>query len=185
MKRFAFIALLVCSVTVAFAQEARVNKAQGKYVFYYNEPVAKYEVVFSFKTDAVNGCLTISGLVDAMLKAALYEAGVQSKQFDAIIVGAGERDLAIKFLESNADNSLATPQRNNGKYFYVFSEPAKEYQVVEKLKVFRANQMTGGCRSVSAMVDEIVKDALKGEKKGKTFSAIIIGNDQFHNSVSF
>jgi hypothetical protein len=179
------LTILVCLSLLSnlYAQEAKVNKLQGKYVFYFNEPAREYDVVFSFKSDPISTCPTLDGLIEISMKSAMLEAGAQGRQFDAIIIGTAERDMAIKFKDPALDNSVATVKRNNGKYYYIFCEPSGEYSVVEKIKAFRANQITGQCLSTTQLVEKVMKDALKSEKKNP-FNGIIIGNDQLHNSIT-
>lgn len=180
-----FVIILLIPIASYSQDQAKVNKVQGKYVFYFNEPANEYDVVFSFKTDALPQCVTMEGIVDATLKAGLYEAGAQSRQFDAILISANERDVAIKFKDGSKDNSLANIKKREGKSYYVYCEPIAKYQVVEKIKVLRANQFNGQCRNTNTMIEEILKDAFKSERKGKAFDAIIVGNDQYHNSIKF
>jgi hypothetical protein len=183
MNKFLTIFFLF-SISATFAQElAKVNRVEGKYIFYLNEPVSDYDIVFTFKTDLQTTCQTISGLVSSIMRAANYEAGAQGRPYDAIIIGNTERDLAIKFKDTSKDNSLAKPIIFSNKQFFVFSEPGFQYTLVDRVKVFRANQLTNECRSVSKMLEEIMKDVEKLEKKGKKVKGIIVGNDQYHNVI--
>lgn len=94
-----FVCLLgAASTTLAQSNNngtGQVQKITGKYVFIYAEPTQPYDVVFEVKSVMVPlmSCPSISDMAAAVVKKALKE----DKEFDAVVIGAGKRDIAIKF----------------------------------------------------------------------------------------
>jgi len=154
---------------------ARVSQAQGKYVFCYSQPVAPYDVAFSFATTLQpSESMTLNTVVGQCLTSALVEAGAQLKPFDAILIQAGQRDLAIKFRDGvpNEQRALATAPRNQGKLIFMFSEPVADYEVVKTEGVSWYNHAFGGAYYTMGHVQE---NLLKTAKKNERIEAVLIG----------
>ena len=154
---------------------ARVSMAQGKYVFCYAQPLAAYEVAFTFTTQLQpSERMTLNTVIGQCLTAALTEAGAQLKPFDAILIQPGQRDLAIKFRDAvpEPQRALATVSRNQGKLLYLFSEPLADYEVLKTEGVSWYNHAFGGAFYTLGHVQE---NALKTAKKNPAIEAIIIG----------
>lgn len=152
---------------------AKTRQVQGKYVFCYTQPVAPYEVAFSFaSTYTPSEKMTLNDLVSGCLTGALTEAGAQLKPFDAIILQPGARDIAIKFRDSvaPADRALATVPKQQGKYLFIYCEPVAEYQVVKTEKVAWYNHAFGGAYYSLATVEA---NLLKTAQKQAAVEAII------------
>ncbi|KAB2913924.1 MAG: hypothetical protein F9K23_15765 [Bacteroidetes bacterium] len=183
------LALLTASFTTDETQQATVKKVSGKYVFYYNEPVQPYETVFTFTTTypalKKGHCYTIAGTADLLMRSAMTEAGAQAKQFDAIIITHGQRDLAVKFKTDTIINNLAVVEKTQSKSVFTFCEPVKQYDVVESIKVRRGDPITGECRQQHKIVEMTLKDAEKSAKKGKSYDAIIQSDNENHLSIKF
>lgn len=154
---------------------ARAGMAQGKYVFYYSQPVAAYDVVFSFSASYTpSQSMTLNTLVGAEVTGALTEAGAQLKAFDAIIVNAGARDVAIKFRDTvpAADRALATVPRNEGKLMFVYCEPVNDYQVSGTERISWYNHAFGGQYYTLGKVEE---NLLRTAKKTPGVEGVIVG----------
>lgn len=153
---------------------AKTRQLQGKYVFCYTQPVAPYDVAFSFaSTYAPHEKMTINDVVSGCLTGALTEAGAQLKPFDAIIVQPGARDIAIKFKDSvaPADRALATVAKQQGKYLFIYCEPVAEYQVVKTEKVAWYNHAFGGAYY---SIPTVEANLLKTAQKHAAVQAIIL-----------
>lgn len=91
MLRFLLAALLTTGPPAVPVQAAptpldlaNTRQVQGKYVFCYSQPVAPYEVTFSFpSTYPPSEKMTINDVVSGCLTGALTEVGAQLKAFDA------------------------------------------------------------------------------------------------------
>jgi hypothetical protein len=154
---------------------ARVSQAQGKYVFCYSQPVAPYDVAFSFATTLQpSEKMTLSTVIGQCLTSAMVEAGSQLKPFDAILIQAGQRDLANKFRDgvSPEQRALATAPRNEGKYVFMFCEPVADYEVVKTEGVSWYNHAFGGAFYTMGHVQE---NLLKTAKKNERIEAVLIG----------
>jgi hypothetical protein len=160
---------------------ARVKTVSGKLVFYENEPVEKYEVVFSFENLMPNyERITTQKVMDFSVQNAFKESGLQGgKQFDGIITRPKtKRDLAVKFLDKSKDNSIARVFRVNGKFVFIECEPINEFNIVSNIKVkFQSTRQQ--------TIDEILKKAFKEERKGKEFDGILFGSTTYDNSIKF
>jgi hypothetical protein len=153
---------------------AKTRQVQGKYVFCYTQPVAPYDVAFSFaSTYAPSEKMTVNDVVSGCLTGALTEAGAQLKPFDAIILQPGARDIAIKFKDTvaPADRALATVPKQQGKYLFVYCEPVAEYQVVKTEKVAWYNHAFGGAYY---SIPTVEANLLKTAQKQATVQAIIL-----------
>jgi hypothetical protein len=154
---------------------ARVNQAQGKYVFCYTQPVAPYDVAFSYQArlDPTES-MTLNTVIASELTAALTESGAQLKPFDAILIQPGSRDLAIKFKDNvpQADRALATVQKVQGKPIYLFCEPLADYDVVKTEGISWYNHAFGGAYYTIGHVEE---NLLKTARKNERIQAIIFG----------
>ena len=74
----------------------RVSKMTGKYVFFYSEPTNEYDVAFDV-TAVAFGSKSISEMGDLVVRTALRKSEKENKPFDAVIIGGGKKDIAIKF----------------------------------------------------------------------------------------
>lgn len=182
-----FFPLLLLCISFAFTSTAqtrpdvaRVRMAQGKYVFYYNQPVAAYDVAFSFtSTYRPSEKMTLNDLVSGGMAGALTEAGAQLKPFDAIIVQAGQRDIAIKFKDtvSATDRALATVRREGGLYLFEYCEPVTDYKVLKTEKVAWFNKVFGGTYYTLTQVEG---NLLKTAQKNDAVQAVV-----FNETASF
>lgn len=174
MLRFLLPALLATWLPAATVQSAppsldlaKVRQVQGKYVFCYSQPVAPYDVAFSFtSTYTPSEQMTLNDVVSGCLSGALTEAGAQLKPFDAIVLQPGARDIAIKFKDSvpAAERALATVPKQQGKYVFVYCEPVADYQVVKTEKVAWYNRAFGGAYySIPTVEAKLLKTAQKDE----------------------
>ena len=150
----------------------RAAQLQGKYVFYYAQPMAAYDVAFTFaSTPTFNGCPNVAELADACLKSALMEAGAQNRSFDAIIIGTGSRDIAIKFKAESPDNGLERVDKRNNAYTFIMAQPVANYTTTAPLKVVVWEKMvTGRCYTTTQVIDDLLKRAAKEKKP---FDAVI------------
>lgn len=81
---------------------ARVQRTTGKYVFTYCEPVQPYDVAFIVEVKLVwsnSQINSVSKIQNLILDKAFKISKETGKDFDAIIIGSGAKDLAIKFKE--------------------------------------------------------------------------------------
>lgn len=182
---FALLGLVLLNLSFTYDKSdkslARVKTISSKLVFYNNEPVEKYEVVFSFENTIPNYETTSTrNVMDKSVQNAMNEAGYQGgKYFDAIITRANaKRDLAIKFLDKEKDNAIARVSKINGKYVFIECEPVNEYEIVSNIKVSYGNTR-------QQTIDKILKKAFKEEKKGESFDGILFGSTKYDNSIKF
>lgn len=162
------------SVATAVAT-ARVGQAQGKYVFCYTQPVAAYDVAFTYQaTYTPSQSMTLNTIIAGELTSALTEAGAQLKAFDAILIQPGARDVAIKFRDDvpQDQRALATVPRQEGKELYLFCEPLATYDVVKTEGISWYNHAFGGAYYSFARVEE---NLLKTAKKSENVDAILFG----------
>ena len=154
---------------------ARVGTNQGKYVFYNNQPTSAYDVVFTFaSTYKPSESMTLNTTISGCLAGALMESGAQLKAFDAVIIQAGTRDVAIKFRADvpPEQRPLATVTKQAGFPIFIFCEPVSDYQVVKTEGVSWYNHAFGGAfYSFSHVQENLVKTAAKTKKT----QAIIFG----------
>jgi len=154
---------------------ARATQAQGKYIFCYSTPTAPYDVAFSFSWPLQpSQNMTLSTVMGQCVTAALVEAGSQLKPFDAVIIQAGQRDLAIKFRDGvpPEQRALATAPRQQGKLVFMFCEPVADYEVVKTEGVSWYNHAFGGDYYTMGHVQE---NLLKTAKKNERIEAVLIG----------
>lgn len=77
---------------------AKAQRVQGKYIFLYSEPANEYDVAFNFSTAwTMASSSKIDAQVAACVGKAFKQAEKENKEFDAIILGAEDRQTAIKF----------------------------------------------------------------------------------------
>lgn len=160
---------------------ARVKTVSGKLVFYNNEPIEKYEIVFSFENAIPNyEHINNQKVMDVSVQNAMKESGLQGgKFFDGIICSPNaKRDLAIKFKNDTTDNAIARVSKINGKYVFMECEPVNDYEIVENLIKAKA-------KTRQEYIDKLIKTAYKKEKKGKVFDGIIFGSTKYDNSIKF
>lgn len=168
MNKFLLLLLLLSLAHTSIYAQHEIGKArmvQGKYVFFYNQPIAAYDVAFSFQsTYSPNEKMTINDVITGCMTGALTEAGAQLKPFDAIIIQPGARDVAIKFKDSVApsDRALLTAQKVNGKYLFSYCEPVTDYNVIKTERVAWFNFMFGGAYYSTSQVEaNLLKTAQK------------------------
>lgn len=188
MKRVFFLLLISSIISIAFTNDtkdfslARVKTVSGKLVFYNNEPIEKYETVFSFENVIINyETISTQKVMDESVQNAMKESGLQDgKSFDAIITRSNsKRDLAIKFASSKKDNSIARISPVNGKYIFIECDPLSEYDVVSNIKV-----SPGANRQKT--IDKILNKAFKEEEKeSKSFDGILFGSTTYNSSIKF
>lgn len=163
---------------------AKAPKLNNKLVFYHNEPVEEYEVVFTFENIIPNVvCNNAQQNSDVSLRNANSEAANQGRLFDAIIVGANtNRDIAITWKDKSKDNSVARVSRVEGVYLFVGCEPINNYEVVFKKDVSSTGVMLGMCLDDNKMAANLMKAAAK---KKIEFDAVLIGNSKNDMVIKF
>ncbi len=186
--KYIIINFLLFITIVANGQElARVNKVMNKYVFWYNEPVQPYETVFTFQSSYnATPCPVLSNIISQVMDCAIKESGMQSRFFDAIIIEAGARDVAIKFKSDTTDNAVARIKKTNGMYAFIYSEPISSYDFVDNIKVFAVQGLSQICLTPNQRAEKVISESQKYCKKKKVeFDAIILGDDAIHNIIKF
>lgn len=186
MKKIETLFALILSITLLSHTSynddkdlCKVNKYSGKYVFWMCEPIVEYEEVFSVNA-SVSACETQTSQSENVVKEAIVQSSLSKIEFDAVIVGNTERDVAIKFKESTEDKSIGKIKRINGVSVFIDCTPHSKYTREKRVKKFRAvSTMTGNVCSMSYKVAE------KITKKGAKADALLIGNDQFHWWIDF
>ena len=153
----------------------KVNKYSGKYIFWMSEPLAEYEEVFSVKTIA-NPCQLQSWQSEAVVKEAIVQSSLSKIEFDAVIVGSTERDIAIKFKETTSDKSLGRVKRINGIPVFIDCTPVKNYAQIKRVKRFRRY---GDVCFTSVKTAEFIT-----RRKAQS-DALIIGDDFYHWWIKF
>jgi len=186
MKTTILIFLFLTTWTISFSQDqkglARVNRIDGVDVYFMNEPLNDYEVVFDVSTGIKATSLITGGLVNEGLsekaaqfvKRAIKEAKADKHEFDAIIYSSGKKVIAVKFKDPKPEFKLmARVQKIEGIEIYILSEPATEYEVLnsEKGGFKMKSALTGGLvnnsieEDVAQFVKKLVKDAEKDNEK--------------------
>lgn len=80
------------------------------------------------------------------------------------------------------DYSMGRVTRMSGKYIFINCEPVNDYEVVYEVKTV----LLGGVTSTNAMVDAVMVNAKKMEKKDpKPYDALIIGSNKYDLAVKF
>lgn len=186
MKITFLIYCLLASITLSFAQDqkglARVNRIDGIDVFFMNEPLNDYEVVFDVGTGLKATSIVTGGLVNEgvsekaaqFVNRAIREAKFEKKEFDAIIYSSGKRVIAVKYKDPKPELKLmATVQKIEGVEIYILCEPAKEYEVLNSKKggLKMKSVITGGLvnntieEDVAQFVNKLVKDAASDNER--------------------
>lgn len=186
MKITFLIYCLLASITLSFAQDqkglARVNRIDGIDVFFMNEPLNDYEVVFDVGTGLKATSIVTGGLVNEgvsekaaqFVNRAIREAKQDKHEFDAIIYSSGKRVIAVKYKDPKPELKLmATVQKIEGVEIYILCEPAKEYEVLNSKKggLKMKSVITGGLvnntieEDVAQFVNKLVKDAASDNER--------------------
>lgn len=187
MNKSKLIFFLVVISINAFSQvKVSVQKINNKYIFYDNEPSSKYQVSFSFETTYnFNPCPKISSIGTQIIDGAMKEAGFQNKLFDAVIIGGGSRVLAIKFDDTNSDNSLGIQkiESESGIYKFILCDPAIEYTPIVKVTSYAIDEL-GNCLLIDGRFASITRIANRWCKKNKSgYNGIILGDDYNHLTI--
>lgn len=74
---------------------ARVSKASGKWVFIRCEPACDYDVAFEVSPRGNEN--TPEGIANLIVTDALKVGKKKGLDFDAVVIGSGKKDIAIKF----------------------------------------------------------------------------------------
>lgn len=193
MKKLTLLLALTLSWTLSFSQDqkglARVSKIDGIEVYFMNEPLNSYDVVFDVGTGLKATSLATGGLVNEgvsdkasqFVRKAIKEAKNEKQDFDAIVYTSGKKVVAVKFKNPDPKfKSLARVQKVEGVEVYVLSEPMKDYEVFNSKKggVKLKSYLTGGLvnnsieEDVSQFVSKLVKDS---EKENEKIDGIVYG----------
>ena len=186
MKTTILIFLFLTTWTSSFSQDqkglARVNRIDGVDVYFMNEPLNDYEVVFDVSTGLKATSLITGGLINEgvsekaaqYVKKAIKEAKKDNHEFDAIIYSSGKKVIAVKFKDPKPEFKLmARVQKIEGVEIYLLSEPAAEYEVLNSKKggFKMKSAITGGLvnnsieEDVAQFVKKLVKDAADDNEK--------------------
>jgi ribosomal protein L25 (general stress protein Ctc) len=203
MKKFVLVALLVAAFTPSFSQNekglARVNRIDGVEVYFMNEPLNEYRVVFDIGTGLKASSLITGGLVNEgvsekaaqYVKKAIKEAKEEKHDFDAIVYSSGKKVIAVKFEKPNPQyKALAKVQKIEGLEVYILSEPLKDYEVLNSRKggVKMKSYLTGGLvnnsieEDVAQFVRKLVKDS---EKENEKIDGIVYGAGKNASGIKF
>ena len=170
---------MISIVTAARAGEkdhlCSVNKYNGKYVFWLNEPVENYQEVFSFKS-IISICNIQSAQSEEVVKEAIVQSSMSDIDFDAVIVGTTEHDIAIRFKDYQNDNSIAMVKEYNGVPVFIDCNPLSEYSQEKRVKFFR--RRVSKCYSSHNVAENLTK-------RGRKNDALIVGNDNIHWWIDF
>jgi hypothetical protein len=188
MKKLIAFAIILFNITVSFGQsnstlQGTVNSYAGKYVFWNHEPVEEYEVVFPFSWnfDIIGLHASQSLQSEEALKNAFMTA--MGKDFDAVIIVNGTRnDLAIKFKNPKANNSLCKPIKINNVLVFIDSKPNFEYTTVkvEGYKRAKTNNWKG---IISYYASRNIAENLCNLKESPT-DILVIGNGANHEWIT-
>jgi ribosomal protein L25 (general stress protein Ctc) len=203
MKTTILMIVLMASWTLSFSQDqkglARVNRIDGIEVYFMNEPLNDYEVVFDVGTGLKATSLITGGLINEgvsekasqFVKKAIKEAKDEKYDFDAIIYSSGKKIIAVKFKNPKADlKLLARVQKIEGVEVYLLSEPLKEYEVLNSKKggFKMKSALTAGLvnnsieEDVAQFVQKLVKDS---EKDNEKIDAIVYGAGKSAAGIKF
>lgn len=206
MKKPLLLLVAIAAVALSFTKIqddkkglARVNRINGKEVYFMNEPLNAYEIVFDIGTSAKAASLLTAGLVNEgvsdkasqFVKRAIKEAEDEHYEFDAIIYSSGKRVVAIKFTEEKEENKmLARVQKIEGVEIYILSEPLNAYEVANSkksgLKVKSLLTMGIVNNSIEQDVAEFVRKLLKdADKDDEKINAILYGAGKSAVGVRF
>jgi len=163
--------------------QAKVSASNGKLIFYENEPVNGYDVAFTFEdtTGLKNAArMSFDEQSGKMVTNANKEVAVQGKPYDAIIHSDGSiRDRAITFKDKTKDNSIASVNKNQGKYVFLYCEPVNEYDMVFKMN---AGGLFGAMMTLQQKVDRMMK---KAGKKNIQYDGVIFSNSSQDMCIKF
>jgi hypothetical protein len=196
MKKIVSLLILIVLITMSFAFRiksddptdnalARVSKVNGRYVFYHNEPVNHYEIAFTFKDGIKNfDCNTVESNMNEAVKNANMEAGQQGKLYDALVIGTGDRDMAITFPDKEKENGIARVKREGGLYLFLGCEPMTGYDVLKKIDVSGEGwkAMTGKCPNWEWKIEKLLK---KTGKEKNNCDAVILGDTKWDYLIKF
>lgn len=155
----------------------RVNRSNGKIIFFYSEPVNSYEVAFTFVNSIPDiDCKTTKEIINATITNASLESGMQNKLFDGIIIGDNHRDVAITFADKTKDNAVARMNLQNGKYVFVECEPLSDYVILTKKEV---SSSLGNCLSMQHKIDKLLTKA-----KSKA-DAVMFSSTKYDQVIKF
>lgn len=203
MKTTIFMIVLMASWTLSFSQDqkglARVNRIDGVEVYFMNEPLNDYEVVFDVGTGLKATSLITGGLINEgvsekasqFVKKAIKEAKDEKYDFDAIIYSSGKKIVAVKFKNPKPEfKLLARVQKIEGVEIYLLSEPLKEYEVFNSKKggFKMKSALTGGLvnnsieEDVAQFVQKLVKDS---EKDNEKIDGIVYGAGKSAAGIKF
>lgn len=183
MKRLLYLLLLLPGSLLAqqTSDQGRVTQLSGKYVFYFSIPTAAYDEAFTFTTPAMPACGTVTERANAVLNAALLEAGAQQKPFDAVLVQPGSRDVAIRFKSDVPAEQRAVGRmpRYNGALIFLLAEPLASYKPLNSAAkvTWYDGIVTGNCLATSNVIERQVK-------KSKSAPGIII-SDKTSQAIKF
>lgn len=203
MKKTLLLIVAIAAVALSFTNIqddkkgiARVNRINGKEVYFMNEPETPYDVVFDVGTSAKFASLLTAGLVNEgvsdkasqFVKRAMKEAEDEKHEFDAIVYSSGKRVVAIKFKEES--NQLGRVQKIEGVEVYILSEPLLTYEVANskrsglKLKSLLTAGLVNNSveQDVAEFVRKLIKDADKDDEK---IDAVLYGAGKSAVGVQF
>jgi len=137
VKQFISFAIILFNLTTSFGQDnsnilGTVNSYSGKYVFWQQEPIEEYEVVFpySWNFDIIRLYAIQSIQSETALKNAFMS--LMGKEFDAVkVVNGARNNLATKFKNPKVNNSLCKPIKINNGCVFIDSKPNFEYTTVK------------------------------------------------------
>lgn len=175
---------------------AKVTRINGKEVYFMNEPLCPYDIVFDVGTSAKFASLLTAGLVNEgvsdkasqFVKKAMKEAEDEKYDFDAIVYSSGKRVIAIKFKE--VSNQLAKVQKVEGVEIFILSEPLLSYDVAGskrsglKLKSLLTVGLVNNSveQDVAEFVNKLLKDA---EQDNEKIDAVLYGAGKSAISIKF
>jgi hypothetical protein len=186
MKGSILLLLLLTTWSISFSQDqkgiARVNRIDGVDVYFMNEPLNNYEVVFDVSSGIKASSILTGGLVNEgvsekasqFVNRAIKIAKEEKYQFDAIIYSSGKKIIAVKYKDPNPEYKLmARVQKIEGVEIYILSEPATEYEVFNSKKggLKMKSLISGGLvnnsieEDVAQLVNKLVKDAADDNEK--------------------
>lgn len=178
---------------------ARVNKIDGVEVYFMNEPLNSYDVVFDVGTGLKATSLLTGGMVNEgvsdkasqFVRKAIKEAKEDKHEFDAIIYSSGKKIVAVKFKNPDPKfKSLARAQKVEGLEVYILSEPLKDYEVLNSKKggIKMKSYLTGGLvnnsieEDVAQFVNKLLKDSKKDNEK---IDGIVYGAGKSASGIRF
>ncbi|WP_255069017.1 hypothetical protein [Lacihabitans sp. LS3-19] len=203
MKKTILTLVMMAFWSLSFSQSkkglARVNKIDGIEVYFMNEPLNDYDVVFDVGTGLKASSLLTGGLVNEgvsekagqFVRKAIKEAKDEKYEFDAIIYSSGKKIVAVKFKKPKADlKMLARVQKIEGVEIYILSDPLLDYEVLNSKKggFKMKSALTGGLvnnsieEDVSQFVKKLVKDA---EKDKEEIDGIVYGAGKTAGGIKF